>query len=91
MFSNNTVLENCWEKNLRDKNVLDQTFAYENKQVFFGDNKIEIRASEDGLVIGLTMMPLVNKGDALLHIASQKNQIYDEKFLVNDNINLTLD
>ena len=28
MFSNNTVLENCWEKNLRDKNVLDQTFAY---------------------------------------------------------------
>ena len=57
----------------------------------FGDNKIEIRASEDGMVIGLTMMPLVNKGDALLHIASQKNQIYDEKFLVNDNINLTLD
>jgi hypothetical protein len=36
-------------------------------------------------------MPLVNKGDALLHIASQKNQIYDEKFLINDNINLTLD
>lgn len=41
MFSNNTVLENCWEKNLRDNNVLDQTFAYENKQVFFGDNKID--------------------------------------------------
>ena len=57
----------------------------------FGDNKIEIRTNEDGMVIGLTMMPLVNKGDALLHIASQKNQIYDEKFLVNDNINLTLD
>ena len=41
MFVNNTVLENCWEKNLRDKDVLDQTFSYENKQVFFGDNKID--------------------------------------------------
>jgi predicted deacylase len=57
----------------------------------FGDNKIEIRANEDGMVIGLTMMPLVNKGDALFHIASQKNQIYDEKFLFNDNNNLILD
>lgn len=41
MFLNNTVLENCWENNLRNKNVLDQTFAYENKQVFFGENKID--------------------------------------------------
>jgi hypothetical protein len=57
----------------------------------FGDNKIEIRVNEDGMVIGLTMMPLVNKGDALLHIASQKNQPLNEGFLVNDNINLTLD
>jgi predicted deacylase len=57
----------------------------------FGDNKIEIRTNEDGMVIGLTMMPLVNKGDALFHIASQKNQIYDEKFLFNDNNNLILD
>jgi hypothetical protein len=57
----------------------------------FGDNKIEIRVNEDGMVIGLTMMPLVNKGDALLHIASQKNQTSNEGFLVNDNINLTLD
>ena len=57
----------------------------------FGDNKIEIRVNEDGMVIGLTMMPLVNKGDALLHVASQKNQPLNEGFLVNDNINLTLD
>jgi FkbM family methyltransferase len=41
MFVNNTVLENCWEKNLRDRNVLDQTFAYEDKQVFFGENEID--------------------------------------------------
>lgn len=57
----------------------------------FGDNKIEIRVNEDGMVIGLTMMPLVNKGDALLHVASQKIQPLHEGFLVNDNINLTLD
>lgn len=41
MFLNNTVLENCWENNLRNKNVLDQIFSYEDKYVFFGDNKID--------------------------------------------------
>jgi predicted deacylase len=39
----------------------------------FGDNKIEICSPEDGIVIGKTMMPLINKGDALIHIATQKN------------------
>jgi hypothetical protein len=39
----------------------------------FGDNKIEICSPEDGVVIGKTMMPLINKGDALIHIATQKN------------------
>jgi len=41
MFSVNTVLENCWEYNIRNRGVVEQTFAYENKQVFFGDNKID--------------------------------------------------
>jgi FkbM family methyltransferase len=36
------VLENCWENNLRNKNVLDQIFSYEDKYVFFGVNKIDI-------------------------------------------------
>lgn len=57
----------------------------------FGDNKIEVNAHEDGMVIGLAMMPLINKGDALVHIATNKNQNSRDDFLVNDNINLTLD
>lgn len=44
MFAVNTVLENCWERDIRTKNLISQTFAYENKQVFFGDNKIDILA-----------------------------------------------
>jgi len=42
MFAINNVLENCWEKNLRDKDLLSQTFAYENKQVFYGDNVLDV-------------------------------------------------
>lgn len=42
MFKVNNVLENCWEKNIRDKNILSQTFAYENKQVFYGDNILDV-------------------------------------------------
>jgi FkbM family methyltransferase len=44
MFSVNTVLENCWEKNIIDKNLQDKIFYYENKQVFYGENKIDILA-----------------------------------------------
>ena len=56
----------------------------------FGDNKVEICSLEDGLVIGKTMMPLVNKGDALIHIASLKNSNQKDssinEFHFNDKI-----
>jgi len=39
----------------------------------FGDNKIEIYSQEDGVVIGLTKIPLVNKGDALMHLGLDQN------------------
>jgi predicted deacylase len=38
----------------------------------FGDHKTIVRASDDGIVIGLSMLPLTNKGDALFHIACEK-------------------
>ena len=42
MFAVNNVLENCWEYDIRRKNLVDRTFAFENKYVFYGDNKIDI-------------------------------------------------
>ncbi|MFM8185664.1 MAG: succinylglutamate desuccinylase/aspartoacylase family protein, partial [Alphaproteobacteria bacterium] len=39
----------------------------------FGDNKIAINSHEDGVIIGLTKIPLVNKGDALMHLGLDKN------------------
>ena len=38
----------------------------------FGDNKIEIKAHENGVLIGMSKLPLANKGDALFHIACEK-------------------
>jgi hypothetical protein len=42
MFSVNTVLENCWEHDIKTKNLVSQTFAFTNKQEFYGVNKIDI-------------------------------------------------
>ncbi|MDB2414884.1 succinylglutamate desuccinylase/aspartoacylase family protein [Rickettsiales bacterium] len=36
----------------------------------FGGDKIEVRAKRTGIVIGMTLLPLVNNGDALFHIAT---------------------
>lgn len=52
----------------------------------FGDNNIEILASFDGLVIGINMLPLVNKGDALIHIASPKKLKEKDKFFNENNL-----
>lgn len=38
----------------------------------FGKVKIEVRAPEKGIIIGRTRLPLINKGDALYHIATSK-------------------
>lgn len=38
----------------------------------FGDHKTAVKAHESGVIIGMSMLPLANKGDALFHIASEK-------------------
>jgi FkbM family methyltransferase len=42
MFEINNVLENCWEKNIRDKKLENELFSYQDKYTFYGDNKIDI-------------------------------------------------
>lgn len=39
----------------------------------FGDNSIKVIAEEDGIIIGVTMFPLVNRGDAIFHVAEFRN------------------
>lgn len=36
----------------------------------FGDHPVRVKARHDGIVIGLTNYPLVNQGDAVVHVAS---------------------
>ncbi len=38
----------------------------------FGDHKTLIKAHETGILIGISKLPLANKGDALFHIACEK-------------------
>jgi predicted deacylase len=39
----------------------------------FGETEREVRASENGIIIGRTNIPLVNEGEALFHIAQFKS------------------
>lgn len=41
MFSVNNVLENCWEHDIRSKNLVNQIYAFPDKQTFYGVNKID--------------------------------------------------
>jgi uncharacterized protein len=41
----------------------------------FGIEKYFVRAKKTGIVIGITMLPLVNNGDALFHIATFDNPL----------------
>lgn len=36
----------------------------------FGENIFEVKSFSDGIVIGMSMIPLVNKGDAMVHVAT---------------------
>ena len=36
----------------------------------FGKDKVEVRTSKTGIIIGMATLPLVNNGDALFHIAT---------------------
>ncbi len=38
----------------------------------FGDHKTLVKAHESGMIIGMSLLPLANKGDALFHIACEK-------------------
>lgn len=35
----------------------------------FGDHEVEVASPADGIVIGRTLLPLINEGDALFHVA----------------------
>jgi len=48
----------------------------------FGDHKTPIRAHESGMLMGMSLLPLANKGDALFHIACEK----EKKLLANVSI-----
>ena len=51
----------------------DQVIGHISNQ--FGENRIAVQSHLNGIVIGLMLCPLVNKGDALLHIATAQEQI----------------
>lgn len=52
----------------------------------FGKEKIELRANKTGIIIGMSVLPLVNNGDALFHVATFEDsqevedrvELYDE-------------
>lgn len=39
----------------------------------FGENSYDVKVEDEGIVIGMSMIPLVSKGDAMVHIATFKN------------------
>ena len=43
MFSVNNILENCWQKNIEDKNLRNRVFTFDSKESFYGtENKIDV-------------------------------------------------
>lgn len=55
----------------------------------FGRNKVNVYAKEAGIVIGMTVLPLVNNGDALFHIATFENPkaVQDRVDFLDENLN----
>ena len=45
----------------------------------FGDDLTKVKSSRTGIVIGMTLLPLVNKGDAMFHIASFEDSVAVEE------------
>ncbi|MEP0949430.1 succinylglutamate desuccinylase/aspartoacylase family protein [Nodosilinea sp. FACHB-141] len=45
----------------------------------FGDKPVQVRSPMDGIVIGHGQNPLVNQGDALVHVASVRAEIEQEQ------------
>jgi hypothetical protein len=52
----------------------------------FGEHKTNIKAHEEGVIVGMSILPLANKGDALFHIASEKAaKHFEEKNHLHDH------
>ncbi len=47
----------------------------------FGAHNFEIKATHDGIIIGMSMIPLFNKGDAAFHVAT-----FADASLIRDNM-----
>ncbi len=54
----------------------------------FGDNKVTIKASQAGMVIGSSLLPLVNKGDALFHIGYESNNKIKNNLINENNVGI---
>ncbi len=53
----------------------------------FGRDRVEVRAKRTGIVIGMAMLPLVNSGDALFHIATfEDSQEVEDRVELFDDI-----
>ncbi len=53
----------------------------------FGDNKTLVRAHENGIIIGISKLPLINKGDALFHIAtSSKSKFFESEVVQYESL-----
>ncbi len=51
----------------------------------YGGDKVEVRAVKTGIIIGQTMLPLVNNGDALFHIATfEDSEAVEERLGIFD-------
>lgn len=51
----------------------------------YGDRKVEVPASKPGIIIGAVTMPLVNRGNALFHIATLEDiKFASDATIVND-------
>ena len=57
----------------------------------FGEQEEEILAPFSGIVIGRAMMPVVNEGDAIFHLARVKSVMRAEEMMVDLNDQLTDD
>ncbi|MCP5361956.1 MAG: succinylglutamate desuccinylase/aspartoacylase family protein [Hyphomicrobiales bacterium] len=47
----------------------------------FGEHRFEVRAKYPGIVLGISMLPLLNDGDAVYHIAT-----FEDNTLVEENV-----
>ncbi len=53
----------------------------------YGSNAIRVESRKTGIVIGMTMLPLLNKGDAMFHIATfHDSEAVEERLEIFDEI-----